>query len=127
MYATPTTVSGESLRLYTDTGGGNLLCRKAADRLRLALETLPPNPELEAELGNRIHRAQLPAFKPNAGVPGHADGGGSLLVHECEDHNNVPASTMGDGLLSSRTLDYPGGAAYFSCAQGCTVATPPAP
>ena len=115
VFATPTTTSGESLRLYTDTGGGtNLLCRKAAERLHLAFEALPPDPELEAELGKDVRQTRMPAFKPNAGVPGNADGDDSLLVHECKDHSGASASSTGDGLLSNRwfagrvwTWDYP--------------------
>lgn len=115
VFATPTTVDGDSLRLYTDTGGGaNLLCRKAAERLHLRLEALPPDEELEAELGKDLHRAKLPPFKPDAGIPANADGDDSLLVHECKDHSGASASSTGDGLLSQRwfagrvwTWDYP--------------------
>ncbi len=101
VFATPTTANGESLRLYTDTGGGgNLLCRQAALRLRLELEPLPPDEELEAELGRNLSRAKLPPFKPGAGVPANADGDGSMLVHECKDRNGASAASLGDGLLS---------------------------
>lgn len=115
VFATPTSADGESMRLYTDTGGGaNLLCRKVAERLRLKLETLPPDEELEAELGKDLRRAKLPAFKADAGIPTNVDGDDSLLVHECKDHSGASASSRGDGLLSSRwfagrvwTWDYP--------------------
>lgn len=115
VFATPTTASGQPLRLYTDTGGGaNLLCRQAAVRLRLELEPLPPDGELEAELGRNLSRAELPPFKAGAGVPANADGGRSLLVHECKDRNGASAASLGDGLLSQHwfagrvwTWDYP--------------------
>lgn len=115
VFATPTTADGQSLRLYTDTGGGaNLLCRKAALRLRLPLEPLPPDAELEAELGSNLARATLPEFRADAGIPANADGDGSLLVHECKDRNGASAASLGEGLLSQHwfagrvwTWDYP--------------------
>lgn len=115
VFATPTTTSGESLRLYTDTGGGaNLLCREAAHRLRLPLEPLPDDEELKAELGTHLARTTLPPFKPEDGVPGNADGNASFLVHDCRRIGNGSRESLGEGLLSQHwfagriwTWDYP--------------------
>ena len=44
VFATPTTTKGETLRPYTDTGGGmNLLCRDAARRQCLARFRMAPD------------------------------------------------------------------------------------
>lgn len=112
VFATPTTAKGEPLRLYTDTGGGmNLLCRDAAKRLGLPLETLPPDEEMEAELGGNLARTTLPPFAPARGIPANANGDAHFLVHDCKGKS---AASLGEGLLSQHwfagrtwTWDYP--------------------
>jgi len=111
VFATPTTTAGETLRLYTDTGGGaNLLCRNLARRLGLRVEALPPNGELASELGDDLGRATLPPFAPAAGIPANQDGDASFLVHDCKK----TGKSLGEGLLSQHwfagrvwTWDYP--------------------
>ncbi len=111
VFATPTTTTGETLRLYTDTGGGaNLLCRNVARRLGLRVETLPPNEKLASELGDDLGRATLPPSRPDAGIPANQDGDASFLVHDCAK----VGKGLGEGLLSQHwfagrtwTWDYP--------------------
>lgn len=110
VFVTPATVKGETLRLYTDTGGGtNLLCREAAQRLHLPLEAAPPNAEAEAELGKNLSRTKLPSFAAGRSIPANVDGDADFLVHDCKQ-----GSRFGDGLLSQHwfagriwTWDYP--------------------
>lgn len=114
VFAVPVTTNGDTLRLYTDTGGGgNLLCRKAAQRLRLRLEPRPPNAEEAAELGPDLANTRMPPFAPAKRIPANADGDDSLLVYDCKGRSGISAST-GDGLLSQHwfagrvwTWDYP--------------------
>lgn len=115
VFAVPQTENGETLKLFMDTGGGgNLLCRSAAERLHLALEPMPTEPELESELGKDLSTTLMPPFRAGLGIPANADGNGSFVVHDCLLHGGKFAAGMGDGLLSSRwfasrvwTWDYP--------------------
>jgi hypothetical protein len=110
VFATPTTAKGETLRLYTDTGGGmNLLCRETAQRLHLPIESVPPDAQMEAELGKDLARTQLPHFAPGKSIPVNADGDANFLVHDCKNNER-----FGEGLLSQHwfagriwTWDYP--------------------
>lgn len=110
VFATPATTKGETLRLYTDTGGGtNLLCREAAQRLRLPLGAVAPDAETEAELGKNLARTRLPRFAAGKGIPVNADGDANFLVYDCRN-----GGYFGEGLLSQHwfagrtwTWDYP--------------------
>ena len=110
VFATPATAKGETLRLYTDTGGGmNLLCRETAQRLHLPIESVPPDVQMEAELGKDLARTQLPHFAPGKSIPVNADGDANFLVHDCKNNER-----FGEGLLSQHwfaghiwTWDYP--------------------
>jgi len=110
VFATPTTTAGDTLRLYTDTGGGtNLLCREAAQRLRLPLESVPPDAQTEAELGKNLARTRLPRFAPGKDIPVNADGDANFLVYDCKN-----GGYFGEGMLSQHwfagrtwTWDYP--------------------
>jgi hypothetical protein len=116
VFALPRTRSGETIRFFTDSGGGgNLLCRSAADRLHLKPTPIPPDPELEGELGKNLGTISLPAFAPGAGVPANANGDAKLLVNDCAMGSAAMKASFGEGLLSSRwfdgriwTWDYPG-------------------
>lgn len=110
VFVTPATPRHETLRLYSDTGGGmNLLCRSAAQRLHLALEAMAPNAEIAAELGTGLARTRLPRFAADKGIPANADGDADFLVHDCKE-----TVRFGEGLLSQHwfagrtwTWDYP--------------------
>jgi hypothetical protein len=115
VYVVPTLANGQTMRFYTDSGGGlNMLCRAAAEKLGIA--TRPADPELERELGMDVALAHLPPFAPGKSVPPNAEGFDSLIVHDCVDQPGMPHSDFGDGFLSSRwlagriwTWDYPRG------------------
>jgi hypothetical protein len=103
VFATPQTMAGQPLKLYTDTGGGaNLLCRDAALRLQLEVALLPPDPELEGELGKGVGTTALPGLRAGSEIPANADGDANFLVPDCTSTGGKFAASMGEGLLSSR-------------------------
>jgi hypothetical protein len=112
VFAIPQLHSGQTLTLYTDTGGGaNLLCSSAAERLGLKIEPIKASPDEEAELGKNPGKAR-PDFGAGAGIPPNRDGDATFLVLDCS-HGPMAKGT-GEGLLSSRwfagriwTFDYP--------------------
>jgi hypothetical protein len=112
VFAIPQLHNGQTLTLYTDTGGGaNLLCRSAAERLGLKIEPIKASPDEEAELGKNPGKAR-PEFRAGAAIPANSDGDANFLVTDCT--HGPMATGMGDGLLSSRwfagriwTFDYP--------------------
>ncbi|HEV7778273.1 MAG TPA: hypothetical protein VGO76_15490 [Luteibacter sp.] len=117
VYVVPMLANGQSLRFYTDSGGGaNLLCRKAATREGIATRPMPAGRQKESDLGKNVSMAHLPAFAPGKSIPANADGNDSLIVFDCPDKAGLAASDIGDGFLSSRwfagrtwTWDYPDG------------------
>ncbi|HKG92147.1 MAG TPA: hypothetical protein VKA84_09660 [Gemmatimonadaceae bacterium] len=107
-YVTPVSTNGDTLLLYTDTGGGaNMLYEAAAARLGVAPEWVPAN-------GDSLRLARLPAFTAPAVIPPPSDlppFGERLMVVAPRDSG----PDAGDGLLG-RTwfagrvwrFDYPG-------------------
>ena len=72
-YVTPVTAKGETLRLYTDSGGGLFLLSGAVKRLSLPTKTMEEGPE-------KFEIVALPAFRPEASIPSPIDNGGGLPV-----------------------------------------------
>ncbi len=62
-FVTPRTAAGETLRLFTDTGGGLFLLRPAVARLSLPVETA-------GEGEDRMELVALPTFDEAAWIPG---------------------------------------------------------
>jgi hypothetical protein len=135
VYLDPTLANGKTMRFYTDSGGGgNSLCRDAAKRVGIATTPMPPDPELEKELGKNLANAHMPAFAAGHAIPVDLDGENSLLVHDCKPSAGMPADAFGDAFLSSRwfagrvwTWNYPGsrlrleGSDYMPDASATTV------
>jgi len=101
-FVQPRTPGGETLLLYTDTGGGLVLFEPAVKRLGLAVGSgNPPT-------------VRLPSFDPAAWIPDPQDDGGRLAVL-APPPATMPGSSMGDGQLGQGwfagrcwTFDYPG-------------------
>jgi hypothetical protein len=68
VYVTPRTASGETLTLYTDSGGGFILGADAAARLHLAV-TPATDPQAKAEMGPDAKIAAFPAFAKDEQTP----------------------------------------------------------
>ena len=106
-WVTPVTPRGDTLRLYTDTGGGtNMLFPSAVERLGL------PTRSISSPEGGTARVAALPPFRGAAAVPMPSVAsptGPWLLVRE------PPGYIAGDGFLGRTwfagrvwALDYPG-------------------
>jgi hypothetical protein len=65
IYATPVTADGDTLRLYTDTGGGRLpiLLKSTVDRLGL------PRTDTLSRGGRRAPLTRFPTFRSSASIP----------------------------------------------------------
>jgi hypothetical protein len=105
-FATPTTTSGQTLRLYTDSGGGLFLLTGTAKRLGLPTRTV-------GERQEKMQTAELPAFRPDASIPPPLGNGGALPLfpderakHEFPDPID---GFLGQAWFSGRvwTWDYP--------------------
>lgn len=107
-WVTPVTQDGDTLRLYTDTGGGtNMIFPAAVERLGLPTKTASP-PD-----GGTARFAAVPAFRTGAAVPLPSLASPNahwLLVRR------PPGYMAGDGFLGRTwfagrvwALDYPGG------------------
>lgn len=121
-FVEPVTTTGDTLRLFTDTGGGMVIQAEAVERLGL--------PSQRVEEGGRSFRvAALPPFQSGHAVPLPQTPDSTLLVREGER----PAFANMDGILGTQwfadrywTLDYERGQirhhdtlpAVFDTAQG---------
>lgn len=110
VYATPRTESGETLKLYTDSGGGFLLNANAAARLHLAL-TQSDDPEAKAELGPDARLAAFPAFAKDEPTPPPPD---KTVIVSPKTSQITGWPDQGDGILGQAwfgghiwTWDYP--------------------
>jgi len=117
VYVTPTTESGESMLLYTDTGGGLFLLEPATKRL--ALDTIGVDEALQKEQGlpPGARLAQLPAFAAGKSIPAPSGSKDRLLVMSTAEAANGAApgarqidGTLGQAWFAGRiwTWDYPG-------------------
>lgn len=108
-FVTPTTVSGERLRFFTDTGGGFIVHADSAERLELATST-------HGEGEERATLAAFPAFAKDGWIPGPRSDlrdppfRGKLFVTP----RSPQSEDFGDGMLGQEwfgggvwTLDYP--------------------
>ncbi|HTG35316.1 MAG TPA: hypothetical protein VLB76_20545 [Thermoanaerobaculia bacterium] len=107
-YVTPVTAKGETLRLYTDSGGGLFLLSGAVKRLGLPAKTVEEGPE-------KFEIVELPAFRPEASIPPPIDNGGGLpVLPPAQEKKGLQDGTMdgmlGQGWFAGRvwTWDYPG-------------------
>jgi hypothetical protein len=105
-FVTPTTLTGERLHLYTDTGGGLFLRGTAVHRLGLATETSGAD-------GEKMELAKLPPFRDGASIPPPLAHDGSIPVMPADRERMMPESwdgMLGQAWFSGRvwTWDYPG-------------------
>jgi hypothetical protein len=118
VYVTPTTKSGDSLLLYTDTGGGGAFLLEAAAK-RLALNTIDVDEARQKEQGLPPggRRIPMPEFAAAKSIPAPRDNEGRLLVMpDATAAQELPAGIRPfDGMLGQSwfagriwTWDYPG-------------------
>lgn len=111
VYVTPRAANGDTLKLYTDSGGGFILSLDAATRLHLAV-TPPSDPAAKAELGPDAKVTAFPVFA--AGDPTPAPPQPMVMV--VPKLSQIPGwPEQGDGILGQAwfgghvwTWDYPG-------------------
>src|SRR5688572_30850866 len=79
VYVTPTTKSGDSLLLYTDTGGGGVFLLEAAAK-RLALDTVGVDEAQQKAQGMPpgTRLTTMPAFAAAKSIPAPRDNEGRL-------------------------------------------------
>ncbi|HSS51254.1 MAG TPA: hypothetical protein VLX28_20115, partial [Thermoanaerobaculia bacterium] len=106
-FVVPATASGQTLRLYTDSGGGLFLLAGAAKRLGLSTKTMGEGQE-------KMDVAELPAFRPGASIPPPVGNGGLLPIFPDEQAKRGGVDSV-DGMLGQAwfagrvwTWDYPG-------------------
>lgn len=92
IYIHPVTANGDTLRLYTDTGGGNILVKPTAERLDL------PMPDTTVVRGRPTPVAILPDFPSLPSVPKDR-----VLVFPAGGHAQL--MNMGDGMLGRSWFD----------------------
>lgn len=120
IFATPEARDGQTLKLWVDTGGGGangmyILTAGTVQRLHLDSHVLRKDGKPVEEDGMTIKLAELPAFKPGAGVPKPHGGHPMALVIPSFDLPGEPPSHV-DGMLGAAylvafhrawTFDYP--------------------
>lgn len=122
IFVTPRTPEGETLHLYTDTGGGLFLQELAVERLGLPVREVTRD-------GNTVRLAPLPELAPDTWippVPGEDDPsfpGVDGLLYVIPAGQTV--SGVGDGMLGQAwfgdrvwTFDYPGKRLFHHPASG---------
>lgn len=117
VYVTPTTSSGQSMLLYTDTGGGLFLQEGAANRLALDATGVDEAQQKEQGLPPGARLTRLPAFVTGKSIPAPAGNDGRLLVMPAATvkGGSIPGARQTDGMLGQAwfagriwTWDYPG-------------------
>ena len=117
VYVAPTTHSGESMLLYTDTGGGLFLLDTAVNRLALDTNGVGEAQQKEEELPPGARLTRLPAFAPGKSIPAPSGNDGRLLVMPATAaaQGTLPGARQVDGMLGQAwfagrvwTWDYPG-------------------
>jgi hypothetical protein len=104
VFVVPQTRDGQTLSLYTDSGGGLFLDERSVKRLKL--------PTVPGDDGAAFVR--LPAFKPGAGIPAPLRNDGKLFVMPAAQAAKSPIDSddgmLGEAWFGGRvwTWDYPG-------------------
>jgi len=111
VYAVPRTSDGQSLKLYTDTGGGLFITQAAAQRLKLRVR-LAPLAEGTDPSAPQPSLAELPAFKAGFSIPVPPDNEGRLPVmptERAEKNHFVDDGMLGEAWFGGHvwTWDYP--------------------
>lgn len=108
VYVTPTTTGGETLRFFTDSGGGLFIAEDAAKRLKLKSVPVANNHDTNAEKGPA--QVLMPQFKAGLGIPAPEDGKIAVMPQE----QVSKAHFFDDGMLGEPwfgghvwTWDYP--------------------
>jgi hypothetical protein len=106
-WVTPVTPRGQTLRFFTDTGGGLIVFDDAVKRLDLKVQSI-------GEGMSRIDYLVLPEFRPEASIPPPLGNEGHLNIMRPVRRPGFPTEPM-DGMLGQAwfagrvwTFDYPG-------------------
>jgi hypothetical protein len=111
VFVTPVTVTGKSLRFYTDSGGGLFVTEDAAKRL--GLQPVPPPANAKADdKEEKPQQVPLPKFKTGLGIP--LPTGGSIAVMPQElvaQQKFVEDGMLGEAWFGGHvwTWNYPAG------------------
>lgn len=95
IYVHPVTTSGDTLRFYTDTGGGNLMVKPVVERIDL------PTPDTVVAQGRPTPLAKLPDFRPAASIPSPPKN--QVYVFPAGGHAEL--LKLGDGMLGRSWFD----------------------
>ena len=112
VYVVPQTADGDSIRFYSDTGGGTFIAEPAVKRLKLATETLGSDSADDKNAPPQI-LATLPKFKKGSEIP-LPDNEGKLRVMPAAivEKNHLESDGMlGEAWLGGHvwTWNYPAG------------------
>lgn len=99
VYVIPRVGESETLRLYTDTGGGYFLSSEAVARLKLDAQPAPP--ELQQEMGPLARLARLPASLPESDLPRGLGLDGAIPVMPDRSGGILPGANPMDGMLGA--------------------------
>lgn len=112
VFVVPQTSSGQTLKLYTDSGGGLFIDERATQRLGLVAGPVPKTPAY-SDMPPNAKLVKLPPFKHGHAIPAPLENGGNLMVMPAEEADKNRFG--GDGMLGEAwfggrvwTWDYPG-------------------
>jgi len=106
-FVAPVTAKGETLHLYTDSGGGMFLLESAVKRTGLPVKRTVPGDKS----GETLRLTALPVFRPGAAIPPPLAHDGLLpILSETKGADAFRDGLLGQAWFSGRvwTWDYPG-------------------
>lgn len=113
IYVRPVTLRGDTLELYTDTGGGLFLYRQVAERFGLQLVNA-------GTASNPFYVTSLPEFRKGLSIPGPLTRQGRMPVYDPPAKEKETAGFTRDGILGQEwfagrvwTFDYLRGHLYL--------------
>jgi hypothetical protein len=110
VYVIPQATNGQTLKLFTDTGGGLFVTESAAQRLEM--KTTKASLDASGESAAPRQLAALPQFKSGFGIPAPADDDGRIPLmpaDRVEKNHFTDDGMLGEAWFGGRvwTWDYP--------------------